>query len=184
MFGARAGRSAAHYSHNCAQPSSESAINQQAEQLAAKTLAIFDYEGSETIPGIRDELNAIMERGAGIYRRDDLLLQAMESIKTLKVRYLDINLDDKSKVYNTDWIQALELGAMIDVAQAMVISALERKESRGSHQRLDHTDRDDTSFLKHSLAHYRGQEDPELSYRDVVITKSMPAERVYGGAAS
>jgi fumarate reductase flavoprotein subunit len=63
----------------------------------------------------------------------------------------------------------------------MVISALNRKESRGSHQRLDYEQRDDEQFLCHSLAHYRGADEPELSYRDVVITKSQPAERVYGG---
>ena len=108
-------------------------------------------------------------------------LSAEEQLRQLKKRYKDVNVEDKSKVYNTDWIQALELGAMIEVAEAMVISALNRKESRGSHQRLDYVDRDDNKYLMHSLAHYRGDDDPGISYRDVVITQSQPAERVYGG---
>ncbi len=99
-------------------------------------------------------------------------------------RYADIELVDKSNVYNTDLIQALELGAMIDVADAVVVSALERRESRGSHQRLDHQQRDDETYLKHSLAHYVAGGDPRIDYRDVVITRSQPGERVYGGAAT
>ena len=149
-----------------------------------KCMKIFNTDGEETVPTIRDEMNRIMEAGAGIYRSEDLLQGAIVSLAKLKIRYQKVTLQDKSKVYNTDWIQALELGAMIDVAEAMVISALQRKESRGSHQRLDFTERDDKSYLKHSLAHFRGHEAPELTYRDVIITRSKPAERVYGGNAS
>ena len=75
----------------------------------------------------------------------------------------------------------LELGAMIDVAQALIVAALERKESRGSHQRLDHTERNDESYLKHSLAYFSEGDLPDIKYRDVTITRSQPGERVYGG---
>jgi fumarate reductase flavoprotein subunit len=102
----------------------------------------------------------------------------------IRRRYADIELVDKSNVYNTDLIQVLELGAMIDVADAVVVSALERRESRGSHQRLDHTQRDDETYLKHSLAHYAADEAPRIDYRDVIITRSQPGERVYGGKAT
>jgi len=78
-------------------------------------------------------------------------------------------------------VKALKLGSMIDVARAMAVSALNRRESRGSHQRLDHVARNDNDFLKHTLATYQGNENPTIDYRDVVITKSQPAERVYGG---
>jgi fumarate reductase flavoprotein subunit len=71
---------------------------------------------------------------------------------------------------------------MLDVAAAMAHSALERKESRGSHQRLEYPKRDDANYLRHSLAAFRGEEPPSITYRDVVITRSQPAERVYGGA--
>ena len=99
----------------------------------------------------------------------------------IRRRYAGIELEDKSNVYNTDLIQTLELGAMIDVADAVIVSALERRESRGSHQRLDHQRRDDEAYLKHSLAHYVPSGDPCIDYRDVVITRSEPGERVYGG---
>ena len=72
---------------------------------------------------------------------------------------------------------------MLDVAAAVAYSALNRRESRGSHQRLDHTGRDDEGHLKHTLAHFAGDDDPRLESFDVVITKSPPGERVYGGAA-
>ena len=95
-----------------------------------------------------------------------------------------VQLQDRSNVFNTDLIQVLELGCMLEVAEAIAHSAARRKESRGSHQRLDHPERDDANYLKHSLATYRGAEPPTVSYCDVVITRSKPAERVYGGAAA
>ena len=146
-------------------------------------MAFFQYKGTESIPGLRAEMNTSMEAGAGIYRSEDSLEQAVQELTKIKARFANIELADKSNVYNTDSIQALELGSMIDVARAMAVSALNRRESRGSHQRLDHVDRNDTEFLKHTLATYAGDENPTIEYRDVVITKSQPAERVYGGKA-
>ena len=122
-----------------------------------------------------------METGAGIYRTEESLRQTCVTMNDIRQRYANIELEDKSNVYNTDLIQALELGTMIDVANAIAVSATERKESRGSHQRLDHTQRDDETYLKHSLAHYAAGEAPRIDYRDVVITRSQPGERVYGG---
>ncbi|HEY3146989.1 MAG TPA: succinate dehydrogenase/fumarate reductase flavoprotein subunit, partial [Dongiaceae bacterium] len=102
----------------------------------------------------------------------------------LRVRYGRVELQDRSNVFNTDLIQVLELGCMLEVAEAIAHSAARRRESRGSHQRLDHPERDDQNYLKHSLATYRGSEAPTVSYCDVVITRSKPAARVYGGAAA
>ena len=103
-------------------------------------------------------------------------------MQEIRDRYRNVVLNDKSNVFNTDLIEALELGSMIDVAAAMACSALQRKESRGSHQRLDYPDRDDSAFLKHSLAQYSARELPAIGYSEVTITRSQPAERVYGGA--
>ena len=94
-----------------------------------------------------------------------------------------MSLEDKSSVYNTDLYQTLELGAMIQCAETVAQSAVVRKESRGAHQRLDYEKRDDVNYLKHSMAHYNPNGDPRIDYLDVVITKSQPAERVYGAAA-
>ncbi|MDP6805316.1 MAG: hypothetical protein QF902_08280 [Rhodospirillales bacterium] len=123
-----------------------------------------------------------MESGAGIYRTEESLSRSCAVMNDIRRRYADVVLEDKSNVYNTDLIQALELDAMIDIAGAVIVSALARRESRGAHQRLDHERRDDEAYLKHSLAHYVAGEDPTIDYRDVVITRSEPGERVYGGA--
>ena len=102
-------------------------------------------------------------------------------IDELKLRYKELRLDDHSRVWNTEWLLAIELGYLLDVAQAMAYSALNRRESRGSHQRLDGFEqRDDVNFLKHTLAHYAGDKAPHIAYRDVKITKSQPGTRAYG----
>jgi fumarate reductase flavoprotein subunit len=90
-------------------------------------------------------------------------------------------LHDKTNVYNTDLLQVLELGSMLDCAEAVTVSALARTESRGAHQRLDFTGRDDAKFLRHSLASWRRGEPPGIDYLDVVITKSQPGVRDYSG---
>ncbi|MDH3267133.1 MAG: succinate dehydrogenase/fumarate reductase flavoprotein subunit, partial [Gammaproteobacteria bacterium] len=139
-------------------------------------------EGNESISGLRREMNAAMEAGAGIYRSGDSLQACTGTMQEIRERYKKVVLTDKSNVFNTDLIEALELGSMIDVADAMACSALQRTESRGSHQRLDYPDRDDSAFLKHSLAWYSAVDPPAIDYRDVTITRSQPAVRVYGGA--
>ena len=92
-------------------------------------------------------------------------------------------MDDTSKVFNTAWLYALELGSMLDVAQVMAHSGLERKESRGSHQRLDeYQERDDENYLKHTLATFSADGPPGIDYAPVTITKSPPGQRAYGAA--
>ena len=122
-----------------------------------------------------------MEEHAGIYRSGEGLATACAKLADLRARYRRIELHDKTNVYNTDLLQALELGSMLDCAQAVVQSAAARKESRGAHQRLDFPERDDRQFLRHSMASFAGQEPPRISYRDVVITKSQPGVRDYSG---
>jgi fumarate reductase flavoprotein subunit len=127
-------------------------------------------------------MNDAMEAGAGIYRSEDTLQTCTNNMQGIHERYKKVILTDKSNVFNTDLVEALELGSMIDVAGAMACSALQRTESRGSHQRLDYPDRNDEDFLKHSLARYSLTDMPSVEYCDVVITRSQPAKRVYGGA--
>ena len=141
-------------------------------------------DGSETVAGLRKAMHAVMESGAGIYRSQASLQETCGTLADLRRRYERLALHDRSNVFNTDLISVLELGAMLQVAEAIAHCALGRKESRGSHQRLDHPERDDVNYLKHSLATYRGAEPPSVGYSDVVITRSKPAARVYGGAAA
>jgi fumarate reductase flavoprotein subunit len=106
-----------------------------------------------------------------------------DKLAELKQRYKRVQVDDHSKAWNTEALLAIELGYLLDVAQAMVHSALERRESRGSHQRLDgFKQRDDLNFLKHSLAYYAGDDAPRIAYGPVKITRSPPGTRAYGAA--
>ena len=183
VFGARAGRSAATFAKT--NPIGDSTTASPGSEAAqARIRVLFARDGGETVSGLRKAMNETMESGAGIYRSDASLRETCRTLADLRVRYEKVQLQDRSNVFNTDLIQVLELGSMLQVAETVAHSALRRSESRGSHQRLDHPARDDVNFLTHSLATYRGAEAPAVSYRDVVITRSKPAERVYGGAAA
>jgi len=183
VFGARAGRVAADFASGGGSNVRDALITEKVEAAGERVLALFrKTTDTEDIVGLRRELTATMENGAGIYRSENSLLEACKNMADIRQRYSSIALRDKSNVFNTDLIEALELMSMIDVASALAISAYQRTESRGSHQRLDHKDRDDKKFLKHSLATYAGRGEPHVDYRDVVITRSKPGERVYGGS--
>jgi len=181
VFGAKAANSAVEFVNSEQSSVDEKQITADAEAAIEKVMQLFRRKGTESITALRNEMNTVMENGAGIYRSEESLLDTVDTMKSLKARFENVELVDKSNVYNTDLTQALELGCMLDVALAMATSALNRRESRGSHQRLDHVDRNDVDFLRHTLASYAGNEAPTIDYRDVVITKSPPAKRVYGG---
>ena len=183
VFGARAGRGAAKVAMCGVTETDDRQIRAAAQAAEDRILKLFRRTGgTESVSGLRRDLNDAMEAGVGIYRSEDTLQACTEALQQIRERYKDVLLTDKSNVFNTDLIGALELGSMIDVAVAMACSALQRKESRGSHQRLDHPDRDDAAYLKHSLARYSATDLPSIDYRGVTITRSPPAARVYGGA--
>ena len=125
-------------------------------------------------------MHQAMEEGAGIYRDEASLLKSQEIIRSLKTRFSYISIDDKSFTFNTELISALELANLLEISEAIIQSALNRKESRGSHQRTDFEKRDDQNYLTHSLV-YRNEEDlPRIEYQPVTITKWPPGKRVYG----
>ena len=138
----------------------------------------------ERIAVLRSELHEAMEDGAGIYRNADSLGAACDKIAELRDRYANVALDDHTNSFNTELTAALELSSLLDVAQAMAHSAMERTESRGSHQRLDFPDRNDDDFLAHSLA-FRDPDGgpPRIEYGDVTITKWPPGARTYGAGS-
>ncbi len=185
VFGGRAGHHAAQDARSGSVPAvAEEAVRQRAEQARKRIADLFLREdGKETISGLRKEMNATMEDGAGIYRTRSSLQETCTKLAELRERYARVHLEDKSNVFNTHLIYTLEVGSMLDAAQAIVHSALLRTESRGSHQRLDFPARDDEQFLKHSLAYSQGADEPRIDYLDVVITRLPPGERVYGGEA-
>ena len=183
VFGARAGNGAANFAAESDSGVADQDIQSIAKNAENRVLELFRRNGeAESIAGLRREMNAAMEAGAGIYRSESTLQTCTENMQALRERNKNVVLTDKSNVFNTDLIEALELGSMLDVAAAMACSALQRRESRGSHQRQDFPDRDDSAFLRHSLAQYSASGLPTIDYSDVTITHSQPAERVYGGA--
>ena len=184
VFGGRAGRHAAEYVRASAAAVPEAAILAQAEAARQRVTERFLLEDSgENIAELRRELNHTTESGAGIYRTEETLRETCDKLLELRARYARAHLEDKSNVFNTNLVYTMEVGSMLEAAIAMAFSALNRKESRGSHQRLDYTARDDENYLKHSMAVHRADGEPQIDYLDVVITRSPPAERVYGGAA-
>jgi fumarate reductase flavoprotein subunit len=182
VFGARAGRFAAEYVAGQT-VGAASGVDALARAAEARVVDLFRRsDGDENVVALRREMNEAMEGGAGIYRTEASLRTCTERMLEIRERYANVLLADRSNVFNTDLIEVLELGSMIEVAATMACSALERKESRGSHQRLDYPDRDDDRYLRHSLAHYSPTGQPRIDYREVTITRSEPSVRVYGGA--
>jgi fumarate reductase flavoprotein subunit len=179
VFGARVGRQAAEDALEAGQPAADAALEQaDAEQDRLVDTYLDRRTGPERISTIRSDLQTAMERGAGVYRTEESLKEAVEEVRRLRQRYADVALDDHDRAFNTELVAALELGNMLDVAEAVVRSGLERRESRGSHTRRDHPDRDDERFLRHSLALSTAGV-ARIEYRDVTITQWPPAERKY-----
>ena len=184
VFGKVAGEEAANFSKTRQHSLSQEQIKALAERCYAPYDALRNKtDGSESPADIRRELGAMMEEGVGIFRSEETTKKAIDHIAQLKQRYKNVRVTDHSTNFNTDWLTTIELGYLLDVAEAMAHSAYHRKESRGSHQRLDAPERDDVNFLKHSLAFYQGDAAPAIDYSSVTITKSQPAVRAYGAAA-
>jgi fumarate reductase flavoprotein subunit len=182
VFGARAADSAVTHSGVAPPPMRDLLEGAAAAEQSRLDGSLLRADGGgETLAGIRAELRDTMEEGAGIFRDRNALERTCTNITGLKRRYEKLALSDTSRTFNTELIAALELGAMIDIGEAIAHSALARTESRGSHQRIDHPERDDAGFLKHSLA-YQDEGDPRIAYKDVTITRWPPGERVYGSA--
>ena len=183
VFGKVAGVEAVKFAKS-ATISNPGAIQKQAEAAQARALGLVNKSnGTERMAVLRNEMAKSMEEGCGIYRLGTTMQATCDKIDELRRRYKNLKLEDKSKVYNTEWLLGIELGYLLDVAQSMAYSAINRKESRGSHQRLDGFEqRDDAKYLKHSLAYYDGDNAPRIEYGDVKITKSAPGTRAYGAA--
>jgi fumarate reductase flavoprotein subunit len=181
VFGTRAARGAARFAAAHPDLHDDSLRAQAEDEQRQVRQRWFEKRGTETIAGIRLDLNKTMEEGAGIYRNQESLQRTCATIRALKERYQRVGLADTSLSFNTELTSALELGFLLDTAEAVAFSALARQESRGSHQRTDFPRRDDSRYLKHSLA-YRTDYDPRIDYLDVVITRWPPAERVYGAS--
>ncbi len=181
VFGARAGRSAIE-TVRASGSGNETAILAQARDEERRLEENFLHKtgGAERIAKLRDEMQRAMESGCGIYRERNSLVASANKLRELRERAANLAIDDHTRTFNTQLTAALELGYMLDVAEAIVHSALDREESRGAHQRRDFSKRDDQKYLAHSVAHQAAEGPPRIEYHPVVITRWPPGERVYG----
>jgi fumarate reductase flavoprotein subunit len=181
VFGARSGKAAVEYVANGAGPSNGNHLLALASDEERRLEQYFRKDnGTERIAKLREEMQRTMESGCGIYRERSTLVESANKVSELKERAQNIRMDDQDRTFNTQITAALELGFMLDVAETIVHSALNREESRGAHQRRDFPKRDDTKYLAHSLVSRAGEGPPRVDYLPVVITRWPPGERIYG----
>ncbi|MFP5224637.1 MAG: succinate dehydrogenase flavoprotein subunit [Actinomycetota bacterium] len=175
VFGRRGGRSMAEAAKSLDWPT----LPEDAAADTERRLAdLRDRSRIETVGKIRAELQQSMDDDCGVYRTEEGLQRQIAKIAELKDRYQKVGIHDTSSRYNTDLLEAVELGFLLDIAETMVVAAEARKESRGGHYRGDHTERDDENFLQHSLAFQTG-DGIKLDYKPVTITRYQPTERKY-----
>jgi len=135
--------------------------------------------GNESVPNLREELQNGMTKNAGVFRTKESLEEQLALIDQLLERFNNIRIDDKSKTFNTDLQEAIELGHMLEFSKFIVVGALERQESRGGHFREDFPTRDDENFLKHTYAYMDKDYNIKTEWGDVVLGKFEPMERKY-----
>jgi succinate dehydrogenase / fumarate reductase flavoprotein subunit len=143
---------------------------------------ILSEHGNERVADIRGALQQTMDNNAAVFRTEETLKQALTDIHALKERYSRIALHDKGKRFNSDLLEAIELGFLLELAEVTVVGALNRKESRGGHAREDYPNRDDTNYMRHTMAYKEGAEllsDIRLDFKPVVQTRYEPKERKY-----
>jgi succinate dehydrogenase / fumarate reductase flavoprotein subunit len=135
--------------------------------------------GGRRISEIKDELGTMMNEKCAVFRTHEGLTEAQETIRRLKEEAQVAAIDDRGTVFNQDVLGAIELDYMLDVAECIVLGAIERKESRGAQFRLDFPERNDNEWLKHINLSVNGDEAPTISYSPVTMTQWEPQERTY-----
>ena len=191
VFGHVAGERAAAYARTVTDAPS-APLQRLAQAAAAPLLALRrQAQGDhgnhgDRVATLRDAMGDTMEAGVGIYREAAGMQATCDTLAALRERWRrGVHLDDRRRSFNTEWLSAIELGAMLEVAEAIAHSALQRRESRGAHVRLDgFGERDDTHFLVHTLALHQGDGPPAIHHEPVNITTSSPKARHYGGAGA
>jgi len=180
VFGRRAGLNAATYAQTV---DHLELPDDPATFVTTMVESLRGSAGSERTAAIRADLQATMDLNAQVYRTEGSLKQALSDIESLKTRYADVAVQDKGRRFNTDLLEAVELGFLLELAEVLVVSALARNESRGGHFREDYTSRDDVNFMRHTMAYREFDDDGEpivrLDYKPVVQTRYRPMERRY-----
>jgi succinate dehydrogenase / fumarate reductase flavoprotein subunit len=182
VFGKRAGRYAVEYAKTAKQvPVPKDA----AKDVVAMLEKVRKSKGNEKVAQLRKELQETMDKNAQVFRTEETLNEAFEKIQELRARYEKISIQDQGKRFNTDLLEAVELGFLLDLAEVTVITCRERRESRGAHLREDYPNRDDKKFMVHSMAYKTEKADKatktniKVDWKPVVITNYQPMERKY-----
>ena len=175
VFGKRAGIYAVEYAK-------DAKFVDVPEDAVAETVKLIEHmrnaRGTEKIAVIRKELQDTMDKNAQVYRTEESLNEALDKIKELRKRYENIQVQDRGLRFNTDLLEAIELGFLLDLAEVLAFTARERRESRGGHYREDFETRDDEKFMVHSMA-YKAGDEITIDWKPVVITNYPPMERKY-----
>ncbi|MFF6915905.1 MULTISPECIES: succinate dehydrogenase flavoprotein subunit [unclassified Streptomyces] len=180
VFGKRAGIAAAEYAQKA---EFVELPENPAELVISQVERLRDSTGTERVAELRRELQETMDANVMVFRTEQTIKTAVEKIAELRERYRNVSIQDKGKRFNTDLLEAIELGNLLDLAEVMAVSALARKESRGGHYREDYPNRDDVNFMRHTMAYREvgadGSETVRLDYKPVVQTRYQPMERKY-----
>lgn len=180
VFGRRAGLAAAEFARGHRQSEPPAVSSQGADEQRRLERVRGGNPNGERIADLREQMQHTLEGAAGIYRTGAELAKAVDTLAELDQRARDARLDDTSTAFNTELINLQELQSMLDIAQTIAVCALNRRESRGAHQRTDHPARDDENYLAHSLVHRAPDGSPSVGLLPVTITRWPPGERVYG----
>ncbi|MCL4424064.1 MAG: FAD-dependent oxidoreductase [Firmicutes bacterium] len=152
----------------------EAALREEKERVEE----LLQRDGAENPGRLHEELRNTMFYKIGVFRQEEEMREGLEKVRELKDRVKKIHIAHKGRRYNLDLARNLELEGMVEMAEVIALGAITRKESRGSHYRLDHRERDDANWLKHTLA-YRTDDGPRLDYKPVTITRYQPEARRY-----
>jgi succinate dehydrogenase / fumarate reductase flavoprotein subunit len=178
VFGRRAGRHMARFVRGGSRPGRHEARGPESE-THARIATILSRTRGESVARIRDALQQVMSDKVGVFRTESGLREAEAAVRGLRERYANIKIDDHGRRFNTDLLEALELGGLLDLAEATIASCLHRTESRGGHYREDFPKRDDASWLVHTLIHRAPDGRYTFQHRPVMITRFQPKERAY-----
>ena len=176
VFGRRAGQNAAAYANGADWPALPPAPQDQAQ---SQIEAIREGQGREVVADIRKAMRKVMMDKVSVFRTEAFLTEALASVRQLQERLNNIAIMDKGRRWNTELLEAWELGCLLDLAEVTAVAALARQESRGAHFREDFPDRDDVNWLKHSLAHREADGQIRMDTKPVTLGLYEPAKRVY-----
>ncbi|GAQ93883.1 succinate dehydrogenase [Thermodesulfovibrio aggregans] len=175
VFGRRAGKAAS----STLKTAQKGKVKKERISLIADCIKMIrNSKGRETVASVRKDLQAAMMDKCSVFRTEEGLKEVLEEIKNLKERYKEISITDKSTTFNTELLEAIELGHMLTLSEVIVSSALQRTESRGAHYREDYPKRDDENWLKHTFA-FQTDKGITFKFKPVKITRFKPEERKY-----